>query len=893
MAGGGQGAALVDPSWCAVDAAGAQSWEAGKAAVLVVERKDAAGRRVAPRDAGAGGFPPLTATASGPGAVETAVVENEDGTARVSFTAKVAGTYSLSVFLGEARGFSLTSLFGTDDGRVLLPGAPFTAVCLAAPPSAAHCSVAVISGLREAPSGVLTATAGEQYALVLHAKDKCKNEATLSDGDTHASFSGVACGVLEQRARERGLVTLRTTASAAGAYLLHVTVRGEDLPGFPRLLHVEPARTDVSKCTIKGEGAAQAVVGSTTSVELVARDANGNARLKGGDQVKVVLRGPGDLVSVAQVTDKEDGHYRATFSLPVTGDWQIGLQVNGETARTVATLQCVRGAVEAGDCTIKTPPADDRRLEAGVRASIGLEVGPSAFQAGRRCNGTEAVKATVTAPSGLTLDLPPSALGDSSGFQLGGAWPEVGSHIVKATIEGQPVLGSPLVVNVFPQQLHLSACELIGMGSKSCVAGVRASFLLQACDARGNRITQGQGAVLASEQKLALEVELPDTQRVPGEVRDRGDGTFELFYTVELAGAVKLIISGGGATVVRDVTCEAGPTFVPRCKADSSELQELEAGSTGRMRILRFDKCGNAVPAKQGLPRFIVRAQGPGKLQTEALETGNGSVDVQVTATIVGQYSITVLSSDTQDELPGSPFMMTVMPGQASASSCVATISADGKPVKDNVVQAGSALEVKVEARDRFGNVTRFMRWQTVNVYTSGPEEVSFAARNTEESDSDAGALGPAASRFVARLSKAGGYIAWVMVGGQTVGDWPRGLQVVAGAAEANVVAGALATTMALRGAADPVSYDEDVMIVDLLQGENKTLRQQLLKYEAAARVVTDAAAARGVTLKDLGRDAAYEDYAKAQGPNPNIVEPAAAGESDGDDWSDADVSRL
>jgi len=578
------------------------------------------------------------------------------------------------------------------------------------------------------------------------------------------------------------------------------------------------------------------------------------------------------------VGDSKDGTYRLSFALSDAGPWKLGLQVNGQTSRTVATLTAVRGLIEPTECELRPPPSAEAGAPEPVGGTCELHVVLAAVaeRKGRRCSGTEAVKASVTAPSGLVADVPVSPLEEGAGFRLRCMWPETGMHTVSVTLGGAPVLGSPLAIDVATTDVCLASSILRGPGSVSCAAGQPAKLVVQAHDRRGNALTAAN-----RKHRVAVNASArtPEGAEHPAEVEDIGDGTYEVTYTAERAGPVTLALQSPTGGMLHGVTCEAGPMDPQRCVVDATEVDLIEAGTTGRLRVARNDRCGNALPPRERPPRFTVRSSGPEPVAAEMVEVGNGSAEVHVKARAAGRYHLYLYSAESRAEMPGSPFPMQVVPGAANASSCRASMvqGPGGLPVEADGVQAGEEVRVAVEALDTFGNRTEFKRWQGVSVRAAGPDEVAFGeARDVPDE-------GAGRATFAAQLSRAGTYLVWVTVGGQAVGGWPRTLRVRAGAAQADLVNTELPATQLLVGQGAMVAAgraqaggmaveeapDEDVAA---LQAETRNLRQKLEKYEIAAKVVVEAARQKGVTLQEQARDAAYAEAAGENEPAQSVV---------------------
>ena len=299
---------------------------------------------------------------------------------------------------------------------------------------------------------------------------------------------------------------------------------------------------------------------------------------------------------------------------------------------------------------------------------------------------------------------------------------------------------------------------------------------------------------------------------------------------------------------------------------------------------------------------FRVEATGVGPVTVETVESGDGGCEIRFEAKVAGRYALHAWSGYKRDAVAGSPFDVVVLPGQASASSCVAqlvgTTHAVGGPGVVAAV-AGETLSVRMQARDRFGNATAWKRWQTLGVAASGPQDVVFKERledNQELALSDNGgnvrqlAMGDMAASgrgvFSAVLHRAGAYVVWCTVGGQAVAGWPRVIQVVpntaaADASEWRAEAETMALTseiasnapfdrtgVALRSDGRPSIETRDTRRGALgeaarARAEADSLRARLAKYEEAAAVVMEAAEATGITLKRHARAAAMAKEAR------------------------------
>ena len=650
----------------------------------------------------------------------------------------------------------------------------------------------------------------------------------------------------------------------------------------------------------------------------------------------VRLLGPAGSVD-ADVVDYGDGTYGLSFSVPRAGTWRAHLAVNGgENPRPVAEFVASQGVLAANQVALRTVHAGDddfNRNRGNLGNSAGNSQPPRAgtetivhVQAldydvsGREVSGAEPVCLRMLSPSGVSANVPLRLDKDGARFHARVRWPEVGRHVLVASINGDAVVGSPTHVDVVAADVHLPSCKVTGPGCTGCVAGERTRFVVEARDSRGNRLCAGGAS-------LSLRVQTPGSEPTRGSVLDQGDGTYAASYAVDKAGPYVLVLSAsaGGSRLALEGVCAPGATDVTTCIVDASGLAQLTAGSRGVVKIVRRDKFRNAVEAGPDMLPFRVEATGVGPVAVETVESGDGGCEIRFEAKVAGRYALHVWSGYKRDAVAGSPFDVIVLPGQASASSCVAQLvgthtHAVGGPGVVAAV-AGETLSVRMQARDRFGNATAWKRWQTLSVAASGPQDVVFKERLEDNgADEDANgvrqlstAVGDMAASgrgvFSAVLHRAGAYVVWCTVGGQAVVGWPRVIQVVPNTAAADASEWrAEAETMALTSEiASNAPFDRSTGVVsntrDTRRGalgeaararaEADSLRARLAKYEEAAAVVMEAAEATGITLKQHARAAAMAKEARIREVGDVEVSDTVGGGATGGAASEAFDARA
>lgn len=820
--------AALDPSRCEVEQPVVDAiWKAGEVFTLKVHCRDQYGNDVAPPKHGDAGVDvALLADGEGPSVVEAEVISDPSGTgALVKFRATEVGKYTLRVFAAD-----VSRQWWGGVQRECITGAPLSLVLSPTTVDPARSSVQ-LSGIRERGANMLLGLAGRQIAIVVFARDRFNNEAEFEDERVRVDAVGVANIVFSVASKESGQMMFTGALQRAGTYSLRVLVSGRPVHGFPRNLQIVAAQTDPRFCTIRGDALSNVIAGEVTHLLINAADRYQNVCLEGGDRLTARLLGPAGSID-ADISDFGDGTYRMAFVVPRTGEWKVYLAVNGvENTKSATSFIAKQGGLTAKQLMLV--PADKRdEYTAGDESEFYIQA-IDYESGGLHVNGNEAICLRLIAPSGLATIVSLRLSKDKARYSAHIIWPEVGAHSLIAALNGEPIVGSPLSAVVKPAQVHASSCKITGVGSTRAVAGERASFTIEARDARGNRMTRG-GAILNAVVQTGLS---PNPAKAS--ILDQGDGTYACSYTISKAGPFSITLTAHHTSTTLSAVCAPGAVDPAFCRIDASEVKSLEAGQSGKIRVVRSDRFGNLIPATSELTPFRVEVSGVGPADVETVEAGDGSAEIRFEARAVGRYTVYIWSGFKREPVLGSPCEVFVAPSQAVASSCKAQL--DGAQLAAQGVynaQAGSILTVHMKPHDRFGNPSAWKSWQTLNVHASGAEDIHFTEIDDDSTTSARGV-------FRAKFSKAGAYVVWITVGGQTIVGWPRVVQISAGTTDAKVSSlrpesdtMALATELVRHGGNDTSLMDalgRQSVDVDKLRGEMVALRAKLASYERSA----------------------------------------------------------
>merc|ERR1711941_65993 len=117
---------------------------------------------------------------------------------------------------------------------------------------------------------------------------------------------------------EDGTYKVAYKPNGPGEQKVNVDLRGKPIKNSPLTVN------------IKAGASAYSVVEDYTFT-IQAKTAAGENRLEGGEDFQITITGPNGPVESVEITDKGDGKYFVSYSLPdVTGEYTISVTVNGE-----------------------------------------------------------------------------------------------------------------------------------------------------------------------------------------------------------------------------------------------------------------------------------------------------------------------------------------------------------------------------------------------------------------------------------------------------------------------------------------------------------------------------------------------------------------------------------
>ena len=203
------------------------------------------------------------------------------------------------------------------------------------------------------------AIAGEETSFYLQAKDSTgNNKATNGDaqGDLQSPQEQFTVDIIGEHTSSSGVVTylesgqyrVDYTVIKAGSYQVHVKTGGTDIycglgeenKCSPFTLEVLPGETFSSNCEVESsfdpiDNLVEARAGDVGKIYLQAKDAFGNNRQSGGDDVLVTFRSVvnPDIRYRGNIVDRDDGTYYISYSIPLAGRYLVSISLNGDLVK--------------------------------------------------------------------------------------------------------------------------------------------------------------------------------------------------------------------------------------------------------------------------------------------------------------------------------------------------------------------------------------------------------------------------------------------------------------------------------------------------------------------------------------------------------------------------------
>ena len=490
-------------------------------------------------------------------------------------------------------------------------------------------------------------------------------------------------------------------------YVQYGSSRRGDAASRPELVLDAVAPTSARESQAEGKGLHRALVGTAASFVIEARDADGSAQALGGDAFKASLVMRGAVVN-ASVSDVGNGSYAAYYTPSAAGVYRLEVTLGGvPLGESPYRVEVFPGPTSPSHCTASGPGL--------VEATAGL---PATFLITSRDSFGNA-RPLETKDVFTTFVARRSADG-RLGWQnarvtdlLNGSYAaeytvqQAGPYVVQVRLGGINVMGSPYQAIILPARTEAHTSYATGDGLKRSTVGRPSAFTIVARDAFRNART-------ACGDRFEVLLSGPERERAPTEVHgivnEFGNGTYEVEYTLTVAGLYYISVTLDGRHVgdspyaMQSLPSEARASH---SVAYGPRLAQTAAGNLTEFHILAKDGYGNAQHSS-AKGNFSVIVEGPAGLLPVRVHDGlSGLYTVSYSPKVAAGHSVSIFYNG----LPifGSPYSTIVRAGRSSAAHAEARCRGDGGDADPpacatTVGIAGEVMTFEIRSRDTNDN---------------------------------------------------------------------------------------------------------------------------------------------------------------------------------------------
>ncbi|XP_069543915.1 filamin-C-like isoform X2 [Brachyistius frenatus] len=454
---------------------------------------------------------------------------------------------------------------------------------------------------------------------------------------------------------EDSTYSVRFVPQEMGPHTVSVKYRGQHVPGSPFLFTVGPlGEGGAHKVRAGGTGLDRGVAGIPAEFSIWTREA-------GAGGLSIAVEGP----SKAEITfeDRKDGSCGVAYVVQEPGDYEVSIKFNDDHIPDSPFI-----------VPIATLSDDARRLTITSLQEMGLKVGQEASFAVQLNGARGVIDAKIHTPSGAMEECYITELdGDQHAIRF--VPRENGVHSIDVRFNGSHVPGSPFKIRVGePGQVgDPGMVSAFGPGLEGGTTGVASDFIVNTCNAGSGALSvtiDGPSKVKMDCQECPEGYQVSYTPMAPGSylISIKYGGPQHIVGSPFKAKVSGPRLSGGhslhetSSVLVETVTKSAavGGAFasLPKFSSDASKVISRGAGLSkafvGQKNTFTVD-C-----SKAGTNMLMVGVHGP-KTPCEEVyvkHTGGRMYNVTYTVKEQGAYILIVKWGD--DNVPGSPFHVTV-----------------------------------------------------------------------------------------------------------------------------------------------------------------------------------------------------------------------------------------
>ena len=585
----------------------------------------------------------MTIRVARPKATKLDVRDVGDGTYTAIYTPAAPGTDEIVVDVnGEA-----------------LPDSPFKIEVESGTPDASQTTTTI-------PPGV----AGEASTITVTIRDKSGNTLTGAPADLAISVTGANTADPGFTESLEGVYSAIYVPTVVGTDRVVVTVDGIEVPGSPFESDVEAGDVDPTECqlTVPTEGR----VGDIVEITLKTFDGSGNPLEHGGEDVEVVVAGSNDGATV-EITDNEDGTYRATYVPEKNGEDQVVVAVNNaDVSDEHSEIAIATGAASAQETEVRLGNGRagvDTHLTVTTRDAFGNVLSSGGESITLRVEGENAGTRIVVRDN-------------KDGTYSGSYTPtKIGVDYIAVELNGDMISDSPCTSNVEPGPGDPS--QTTATHPSSSRAGSLTNVSIFVHDAHGN---PAKGAI----EDIKVTVQGPNAQ---AEVKIEGkDGNYLAKFNPTVSGTDEIIVELGGTQIADSPfthIVESGE--VDALTSDSAGSEEGRVAETYTITVTARDKFGNQCSAGGHIVEVSVTGANDGP-RVELIDNEDGTYDATYTPKHPGADRVAVKINGVH--IGGDPVRPQIQVGGASPASTLEV--PDGR--------AGKSTKIKITARDQSAN---------------------------------------------------------------------------------------------------------------------------------------------------------------------------------------------
>ena len=519
--------------------------------------------------------------------------------------------------------------------------------------------------------GLHTGYADQPAHFQIHARNFKDQPLTKGGHFFRTTVTGPAgpipCQVVDNN---NGTYSASYTPSEAGQYTVQVQLSPKpdmaevpegttftDVKNSPAHPNIK-ATVSAGHSTAEGPGLHSPHSDAPTHFTITARDKHGNQVPEGGAHFDVVVSGPsGTLKPVPH--DNHDGTYPVNYTPTEKGPHTIAVTQNGAHIQGSPFHVDVRPSVSGGHSTAEGPGLHSPYTDVPTHFTVTSrdKHGEPVHEGGHK------PEVTISGPSGT---LHPEVHDNGDGTYTVPYTPtEKGAHTIAVNQGGHPIRDSPFHVNAKPSvsPAH-STAEGPGVTDDANINTKPTHFKIVARDKHGDPVGEGG-------HKVDVPIQGPKGP-VPANVRDNGDGTYDVDYLPADHGAHHI------APTINDQSIHGFPKDVhikpcvvtSNCTASGPGVEgPAKVDKKAPYVITARNEAGEQVT--DGGFNFHVEVAGPhGPVATEPIhDNGDGTYNGAWTPVHSGPHTVSVTSNGAH--IKNSPFHLTIVPQPSAGNSFV------------------------------------------------------------------------------------------------------------------------------------------------------------------------------------------------------------------------------